>query len=296
MMKVEDAVIIGAGPAGLAAAIQLLRYGIEPLVLERDSIGGLLRNANLVENYPGFPGGVPGIKLVRLFEKQAVNAGVRVVFDEVYGLFYDGQFFRIESGNGTIIAGAVVIATGTEPRQLPEPEIPEAIKDKVVYEVYPLHQVSGQLIAIVGAGDAAFDYAINLANQNRVVILNRGDQLKCLPLLWERASANPRINYLENATISRISLSSGNNLRIEYNRPDGGSTLHVDYLVGAIGREPALDFLAVEFEKQMQACIAQERLFMVGDVTKGIYRQTAIAVGEGVLAAMKVYWNKKETI
>jgi len=295
-MKVENAVIIGAGPAGLAAAIQLLRYGIEPLVLERDSIGGLLRNANLVENYPGFPGGVPGIKLVRLFEKQAVNAGVRVVFDEVYGLSYDGQFFKIESGNGTIIAGAVVIATGTEPRLLPEPEIPEAIKDKVFYEVYPLHQVSGQLIAIVGAGDAAFDYAINLANQNRVVILNRGDQLKCLPLLWERASANPRINYLENATISRISLSSGNNLRIEYNRPDGGSTLHVDYLVGAIGREPALDFLAVEFEKQMQACIAQERLFMVGDVTKGIYRQTAIAVGEGVLAAMKVYWNKKETI
>jgi thioredoxin reductase (NADPH) len=295
-MKVETTVIIGAGPAGLAAAIQLLRYGIEPLVLERDSIGGLLRNANLVENYPGFPDGVPGMELVRLFEKQASKAGVRVVFDEVNGLTNDGQFFRIETGNGTIVAGTVVIATGTAPRQLPDLEVPDAIKDRLYYEVYPLYQVSGQIIAIVGAGDAAFDYALNLAKQNRVVILNRGDQRKCLPLLWERASANPRINYLENAALSRISLSSGNKLQVEYNRPDGGSILHVDYLVGAIGRDPALDFIAVEFEERVQDCIAEERLFMVGDVTKGIYRQTAIAVGEGVLTAMRIYWNKKETI
>ena len=76
-------IIIGAGPAGLGTAIQLKRYGISPLVLERESIGGLLRNANLVENYPGFPAGIPGVELVQLLKKHARASGVEVILAEV---------------------------------------------------------------------------------------------------------------------------------------------------------------------------------------------------------------------
>ena len=79
-MQTNLVTIIGAGPAGLAAAIQLRRFGVTPLVLEGDEIGGLLRNANLVENYPGFPGGISGLALIRLFERQARDISVRVDF------------------------------------------------------------------------------------------------------------------------------------------------------------------------------------------------------------------------
>ena len=82
-MQTENIVIIGAGPAGLAAGLQLKRYGEEFILIERDNIGGLLRNANLVENYPGFPGGISGRELVRRFKKQVSEISVKVTFTEV---------------------------------------------------------------------------------------------------------------------------------------------------------------------------------------------------------------------
>ena len=85
-MKVEPVMIIGAGPAGLATAIQLKRYGIHPLLFEGEEVGGLLRNANLVENYPGFPKGVSGSKLVNLFSRQAENLHIDVTHEQVLEL------------------------------------------------------------------------------------------------------------------------------------------------------------------------------------------------------------------
>ena len=72
-MCFQEVAIIGAGPSGIATAIQLKRYGIEPVILEKEEIGGVLKNANLVENYPGFPDGISGPELVKLFKKQVEN-------------------------------------------------------------------------------------------------------------------------------------------------------------------------------------------------------------------------------
>jgi thioredoxin reductase (NADPH) len=92
-MQVEDVIIIGAGPAGLAAAIQLKRYGIQPLLFERAALGGLLSNANLVENYPGFPRGVTGPGLVKLFARQAHNMDVVLTHEDVTTITYDQDLF-----------------------------------------------------------------------------------------------------------------------------------------------------------------------------------------------------------
>jgi len=293
-MEGEQVIIIGAGPAGLAAAIQLKRYGIHPLVFERAEVGGLLLNANLVENYPGFPSGIPGPELVELFVKQAHNLGIAVTFEQVSALDYDGELFRASTDQKSYSARMAVIATGTQPVAFTDLVISDELKSKVFYEVYPLLGVQGKSVAIVGSGDAAFDYGLNLSRKNRVVILNRGDSPKCLPLLWERARNVAAITYREQTTLCQLGACPGNRIRLNCQSPEGVLQLDADYVVGAIGRQPRLACLTDALNQSVKELEDQGILHMIGDVKNGLYRQTSIAVGDGVRAAMKIYNRLKE--
>jgi sulfide:quinone oxidoreductase len=105
--------IIGAGPAGIAAGIQLQRYGMHPIILERRDIGGLLWNADLVENYPGFPNGVSGAKLVGLMKKQVERLGVEVRLEQVQQADWQDDRFVITTSQATHLARTLIIASGT---------------------------------------------------------------------------------------------------------------------------------------------------------------------------------------
>ena len=96
-MTVIDTAIIGAGPSGLMTALQLKRYGVSTLLFEGNKVGGLLNNANLVENYPGFPGGISGVDLIRRFTEQIMRVGVQVTLGEVARLDHDGQLFNLQT-------------------------------------------------------------------------------------------------------------------------------------------------------------------------------------------------------
>jgi len=126
-----EVAIIGAGPAGIAAAVQLKRYGIEPLVFEKGRIGGLLWNANLVENYPGFPEGISGPELVGKLEAQLRKASIDVIYEEVVRL---EEGFGLKTEGGSYTADIVVVASGTEPRRFPG-RISEEVEGRVFYEV-----------------------------------------------------------------------------------------------------------------------------------------------------------------
>jgi thioredoxin reductase len=296
MTNMDNPVIIGAGPGGLAAAMQLKRHGIRSLILEKDTIGGLLKNANLVENYPGFPGGIPGMALVQLFRKHAQEAGIQVEIAGVIRVDDENGEFVIETGEAIHRSRILVVASGTKPRKLPGLIIPAGFDQRVCYEVYPLLGLSGRRVAIIGAGDAAFDYALNLAQSNEVLILNRGQQVKCLPLLWERAQSNKSIQYFENTQVADIISGPVDEMILRYTGSPGHATLSVDYLIVAVGRDPQLDFFSKGVRNRSAELEEHGRLYYVGDVTNGIYRQTAIAVGEGILAAMKIYWRRKEIL
>jgi thioredoxin reductase len=286
--------IIGAGPAGISAAIQLQRYGIAPLVLEAEKIGGLLHNANLVENYPGFPGGISGVGLIELFKRQTEMVGVQVVFDIVNQLEYDGKKFLVETEHRYYHSRMVVVSSGTQPRQFTDLKIPEGAGDKIYYEVYPLLKVKRKRIAIVGAGDAAFDYALNLAKRdNEVIILNRGEIIKCLPLLWERSQLQNRIEYLHHTAVQLIEMNPKDQLVLECESPAGISHFEVDFLIGAIGRVPKMDFLSDRLKEQAKELEKQHLLYFIGDVKNGIFRQTSIAVGDGIRAAMQIFEKEK---
>ncbi len=292
-MNINDVVIIGAGPAGLGVAIQLKRYGVEPILLEKDDVGGLLRNANLVENYPGFPDGIPGPELIKLFKRQLKNARVKIQFEEVLELDYNKGVFIINANQRKIFSRIVVIASGTKPRKLSNLNISKDLEKRIFYEVYPIAQVANEKIAIIGAGDAAFDYALSLSKKNEVTILNRGSRMKCLPILFERAVSNERISYQENIQVKNIECSDSS-LKLTCYNSTGEQEICVSYLLVAIGRDPSLDFLSEDLKENLEKLQKSKVLHMIGDVKNNIYRQTAIAVGNGIRAGMEIYSKLQE--
>lgn len=291
MIPVTDVAIIGAGPAGVSAAIQLKRYGLDFIVLEKERIGGLLINANLVENYPGFPGGIPGSDLVRLFERHLKNYAVEVSFQEVLELDHDGSVFIIRTNRGLLASRITVIASGTVPRRLSH-HVSEEIESLIFYEIFSLAQVSGKRIAVIGSGDAAFDYALSLSQKNEVIILNRGDKVKCLPLLWKRAQEVTNISYLENFRATDIQ-QADEGLLLRGCGPHEKCDIHVSFLVVAIGRRPNLDFLSPNLKNNLENLRKARLLHMAGDVKNGIYRQAAISAGDGIKAAMEIFEEKR---
>ncbi|MBN1825487.1 MAG: NAD(P)/FAD-dependent oxidoreductase [Candidatus Eisenbacteria bacterium] len=280
-------VIVGAGPAGLAAAMQLRRCGVAPVVLERDEPGGLLPNAGSVENYPGFPAGIPGWELAALMKEQAARAGVRVTKAEATSLVREGDRILIGSTAGTIRAGAAVIATGTEPRLWTDPKGIAEAADKVLYEIRSIRRARGMRIGIVGAGDAAFDYALTLSAANEVFLMNRGKEARCIPLLRERVRAAPRVVYEEETAVIAIRKENEGGLLLERTGPFGADRFKVDYLVAAIGRDPCLGWTGLSPEPS-RGDGRGETFHVIGDAANGDYRQTTIAVGDGVRAAMRI--------
>lgn len=273
-----DAIIIGAGPSGIACAMQLKRHNIDHVIFEKDEIGGLLRNAHLVENYPGFPGGISGEKFVQILEKQSKNNKLTIKYESVESVEFANQLFTINTGINIYSARYLVIASGTRPI-IPEiPIIQNSIKDKVFFEIYKLGQIKNKNIAIIGAGDCAFDYALNLSNNNKVIILNRSNRIKALPILQDRVSKIDNIKYFNNTTVKKI---ESKNSKITLSCNPNIVTNDIDYLLIAIGREPNLDFINKDL-------LINPKVFQIGDVKNGQFRQTSIAVGNGTFTAMKI--------
>jgi thioredoxin reductase len=283
--------IIGAGPAGIAAGIQLQRYGMHPIILERRDIGGLLWNADLVENYPGFPNGVSGAKLVGLMKKQVERLGVEVRLEQVQQADWQDDRFVITTSQATHLARTLIIASGTRSNPLPAGIDPSA-RDRVFTEVRELGGVHDAQVVIVGAGDAAFDFALNLSKKrNFVTILNRGDVIKCLPLLRERTAQEANIHYRAGVSVSRVMVDAGDGrLEIRLDPVESGfARLKADYLLYAIGRMPCTDFVSETLMRCERQLIDAGRLYWIGDVKNESFRQAAIAAGDGLRAAMQIY-------
>lgn len=287
-MKKADVTIIGAGPAGVTAAVQLKRSGIHPVIVEKEKVGGLVKNAHWIENYPGFPGGVAGGRLAYLLAMHLNVAGLEVLFEEVVRLDHCGRHFLVETAARRWISGIVILSSGTKPRQLPGLIIPRGAEQHIFHEIVPLRDCRGRKIAIVGAGDAAFDYALNLATNNDVVILHRSEEARCLTLLRERANASGRITVWNRATLRAITNVTPEGLYLECLLHEKQASCHVNRLVIAVGREPQRDFLSDTVTAGSEELKRGGMLYEVGDICNGAFRQVAIAVGDGMRAAMSI--------
>jgi thioredoxin reductase len=297
-----EVVIIGAGPAGVAAALQLRRGGIDPLVIERDEVGGLLRSAHFVENYPGFPDGISGPDFVEKLAEHIRAAGITICREEARAITRVEGLYHISTDTRTIPARAVVLATGTVPRELPDAAVPNDARDRVFYEVRRLEGIRGETIAVIGAGDAAFDYALNLASENDVVIVSRNEECRCLPVLRERAKGIIAIKLKKGMAVRALERSD-DVLLLRCVSNDGAreETITAGYCLVAIGREPNDGLLGRDARRTDGAGTARiavspgagNGLYMAGDVKNGTFRQTAICVGDGVRVAMEICAARK---
>ena len=290
-MKEFQVVIIGAGPAGLATAIQLQRQGIPALILERGQIGGLLNNAYWVENYPGFAEGITGADLAKRIHQQAKRLGVIIHNEEVKSVKFGEELFRIATNRREITAKILVAATGTKAIKLSQSANSANQEGKILSEVFPIIHEKGKTILIIGTGDAALDYALNLARGNQVTLLNRGTEIKGLPLLWERVQANESIRYFSEIEIKKIELAEPGKVSVIAKSGIQESSFCVDYLLAAIGREPELGFADRELLNRVGELQDKKILFLIGDLKNGEFRQTSIAVGDGIRAAMDIEKN-----
>ncbi|MGD0818787.1 MAG: NAD(P)/FAD-dependent oxidoreductase [Methanomassiliicoccales archaeon] len=288
MAEIRPVIIIGAGPAGISAAIFLLRAGLEPLLLEEDVPGGLLRRAGVVENYPGFPNGIAGTNLAdRFFEHFQILGGsvTRASVDRL-SRCEDGTY-AVSTDVGDHRSMAVIVATGTKAKIIAVEGLQAAEGHRVFYDLYDLLAKVrlGEKIVVYGGGDAAFDLGLNLSQRGHEVVILCRSRARCLPLLRERACRD-RIQVVEGWTIARV--MDGMRLSLEL---EGMGTIEADRLLIACGREPRLDILdpslaALSVSSGRTSVADIPGLYLAGDVVAGGRRQVGIAIGSGLNAAM----------
>jgi len=287
----KDIAIIGAGPAGIAASIYLKRAGFEPLVFEKGDIGGLLLNANLVENYPGFPEGITGKELVKLFKNQLLRLDIYVENKEVKEVNIDGDGFKLITSNEILNPRALIITSGTIPKDIELKGQSSVLGRKLFYEIKDIPPPKREdTFVVIGAGDAAFDYALNLSKDvSKVDIIFRSGKAKCLTLLEDRARKSKNI-YVHPKTAPLHVKEEQGKIKIEC-ISDGKETIFTPkYGLIACGRSPNLNVISKELQKSLRikkdGTTNIPGLYFAGDVRRGNFRQTGIAVGDGISTAM----------
>lgn len=289
--------IIGAGPAGLAAALQLQRYSISPIIFSHQPNQSLLRNAGKIENYLGMAPGISGEKLLANFYTQATIQHLTIIPEAVTQLDFQSQAqcFQLKTSCINYYFDKVIIASGTKPLLLPQlTKHADLLDKKFFYEIFPLRHKKHKKIIIIGGGDVAFDYALNLHPSNKIIIVCRSSKPKALPLLVQRAYQTNNITIILSNNLQSILLRPNADLSCIFQQNHQNiRSLLADYLVIAIGRKPQKDFYSKTLAKSEASLRKQGLLYLIGDVKNSIYRQTAIAVGDGINAAMKIALDDK---
>ncbi len=295
-MSEYDVIIVGGGPAGLAAALYTARMDLRTVVVDRGPLGGQLLNTELIEDYPGFDS-ILGSELAIKMGEHARKFGVEVLdFEPVKEIDVDGKMkvVRLESGV-ELRAPALIMAAGGLPRYLQVPGEKEFWGRGVSYcAVCDGAFFKGQELAVIGGGDAAVEEGDFLTRYaSKVHILHRRSELRAQPILIERARANPKIEFIFDAQVKEISGDSKVQL-VRYEQRGKTKELEVGGVFVFIGFVPNSGLFKIHVDHDEAGYIVTDRnmqtsvegIWAVGDVRAQLTKQIATAVGDGTTAAV----------
>jgi thioredoxin reductase (NADPH) len=323
-----DFVVVGAGPAGLAAAVYAASDGLSTLVSDKDVPGGQASYTAMIENFFGFPDGVGGAELARLAGRQAERFGAELMLLRgVQGSRLTGDHDEpvelIFADGSNVTASVVLAAPGMEWRRLELDGIDQLLGHGVYYGAgrSEAAQCAGQSVVIVGAGNSAGQAVLNFANATaRVTMLVRGDRLEksMSAYLIERLTQHPLIDVHLETQLTQLHANGDSIAAVTFADADGRTTTNpVDGVFLCIGGSPNTDWCSREHvltdssgyiltgrdlltNGKPPDCWALERdplpletsrvgLFAAGDVRHGSTKRVAAAVGEGSMAAALVF-------
>ena len=295
-MSDHDVIIVGAGPAGLAAGLYTARMDLKTVIVDRGPIGGQLLNTELIEDYPGFES-VLGSELATKMGDHARKFGVEVrEFEPVKEIDVDGskRIVRLESGD-ELRAQAVIMAAGGLPRYLDVAGEKEFWGRGVSYcAVCDGAFFKGEELAVVGGGDAAVEEGEFLTRYaSKVYILHRRNALRAQPILIDRARANPKIEFIFESQVKAI-IGNGKVTAIKYEQRGAEKELPVGGVFIFVGFVPNSGLFKVHVDHDEAGYILTDRnmktsvdgIWAVGDVRAQLTKQIATAVGDGTTAAV----------
>jgi thioredoxin reductase (NADPH) len=298
-MAKYEVVIIGGGPAGLAAGLYTSRAGLKTLLMERGLFGGQIVNARQVDNYPGFPEGISGFDLAALMHQQAVKYGLETASADVTAI-KPGGTYSVVTTEGNFEAQAVIIAAGSEHRKLGVPGEEKLLGLGVSYcATCDGFFFRGQDVAVVGGGDTAITDALELSQYaSSIYLIHRRDQLRAGQVLQERVLAQPKLKFIWDTVVEEITGDDKvNGLRLRNVKTGKVFTLSVSGVFVAVGLEPnsqcfadivKLDEAGHIITNEFMATSAPG-IFAIGDIRKNSARQIASAVGDGATAAIAAF-------
>ena len=293
-----DIAVIGAGGAGLTAALYGARARRRTVVFERLMTGGQIATTELVENYPGFPQGINGTDFAMNLVQQVDRFGAELRYEDVQSIDpRPGAPFRIETSEGAYEAHAVVATAGADYNKLGVPGEDEFIGRGVSYcATCDAAFFQNQEAIVVGGGDAAFDEALFTARHvTKVWLVHRRDTFRASALLQERVFANPKIEIIRNTVVDRIVGTDGvEGAELRNVQTGEVRTLPVSAVFIFIGQTPNSHLLKglVELDEGGHARVDLRMrttvpgLFVAGDLRIEAARQLVSACGDGATAAL----------
>jgi thioredoxin reductase (NADPH) len=297
MSRSYQVVIIGGGPAGLTAGLYCARARFSTLLIERGMIGGQITNAERVENYPGFPEGVPGIRLGQLIHEQATRYGLETRSAEVISAVPDARHNLISTDEGDFTSESIIIASGAQYRRLGVPGEDELMGKGVSYCATcdgPLFK--DKAVAVVGGGDSAITEALYLSRfASAVKVIHRRSQLRASKIIQERAMAEPKIQFIWDAVVTKIEGDQAvRQVVLKSTKSATMSALEVAGVFVAVGSEPnsaqwrgllPLDEGGYMITNELMET-GLPGIFAAGDIRHNSARQVITAAGDGATAAL----------
>lgn len=297
--EIYDVIIAGSGPAGLTAAIYTARSNLKVLVIAGVEAGGQLIWTTDVEDYPGFPDGVQGPDLMKLFRKQAERLGAKFTDGDITELDLKNRPFTAKVGDKTFQGKTVIIATGASARWLGL-ESEQRLRGKGVSACAVCDGAffRDQELVLVGGGDSALREAIFLTKfATKVYVVHRRAELRAFKALQDRARQNPKIEFIFDTSVTEV---LGDNrvegVKLRNNQTNEEKILKVGGLFVAIGHKPNTEFLKGQIETDQAGYLkltgtsttSIPGVFGAGDVHDYKYQQAVTAAGAGCMAALEV--------